>query len=102
MSDKLTKGPAPREGYRPRKGGDAMVPERATPRYTGPVRGQYPKGTVPTPEGTRGGPSGSYQDASTKARGKTSPVVTREGKGHGTPVGSTKSPWSVPAGKSKL
>jgi hypothetical protein len=97
-----TKGPTPSAGYKARTTGSHQVPENAKPNYTGSVRGQYPKGSVPTPERTKPRFTGSSQDAGIPKRGRTAPVVTREGKGHGTPAGSTKSPWTVPSSKSKI
>lgn len=102
MSDKITNGPTPESFTKPRKTGSHLVPERATPRYTGKQRGQYPKGSIPAPERTKGVSSGSSQE-NTQPHIVVPPIATREGGGEGKPAGSRKNPFPVKGhGKSRI
>ncbi len=59
------------------KRGGHIQPEGASPRFTGGKRGQYPKGSVPTPEGaSTQGPSGSSQENTMKSN-FVPPIITR-------------------------
>lgn len=76
------KGQAPEPSYKPRKvtdkRGGFIEPEGASPRFTGTRRGQYPKGTVPSPEGiSPAGPTGSSQE-NTQISAVIPPVATRQ------------------------
>ena len=75
-------GPSPRPDYKPRKvtdkRGGFIEPEGASPRFTGVRRGQYPKATVPSPEGiSPQGPSGSHEEWTLRSA-VIPPVATRE------------------------
>jgi len=79
----MSDGPTPMEGARPRKTGDHLTPEGATPRVTTDREG----GRI-RPEGTQPGPSGDAMTPDIVQGEKASPVAVG-------PMGSdeTKSPF---------
>lgn len=97
MSKESKGGPSPMGSARGRKTGSHLQPEGASPRFTGPTRGKYPKGTVPSPENIRARFTGSFE-SNTMKKDVVKPIATREGGGHGKPVGSRSNPFRTSRG----